>query len=233
MRSPFFFFFPTRGISCGIFTRFYSHPLHWCYYFHTVLTCGVVFGIHLFVAALSHFVLSMFCYSVLSVQWMLFNLIFYFQPTLLVFSKTPLKLCNKQINSSKMSTFFSLPFIQAVKIKRCLLIFGFLNETISVSSRVSGDFNVVFPLCSFSCSVPVTSKQALRLRLRPPFPCSFLILSYLLPLQRCGLQRYLMLIVHMKENLYEVRAWGTDGASWGQPPFSSPSSQTVYSPASS
>lgn len=50
---------------------------------------------------------------------------------------------------------------------------------------------------------------------RVPLSRSFLILSYLPRLQSGGLQRYLMLIVHMKENLYEVRASGTDRASWG------------------
>lgn len=64
-------------------------------------------------------------------------------------------------------------------------------------------------------------------------PRLFLILWYLRSLQRGGLQRYLMLIVHMKGNLYEVRVPGTNWTSWGGTPLSSPSTQTVYSPASS
>lgn len=45
------------------------------------------------------------------------------------------------------------------------------------------------------------------------FSCSILILWYPRWLQSSGLQSYLMLIVHMKENLYEAWVLGTDGAS--------------------
>lgn len=103
------------------------------------------------------------------------------------------------------------PCIQMVSVKTYLFILDYFNEMIASFSGcvVSGVIIMLCQLCTFTCAVPFISKHTF------PFPCSFLILSYLPWLQSGGLQRYLMLIVHMKENLYEVWASGTDWASWG------------------
>lgn len=114
-----------------------------------------------------------------------------------------------------------------------LFILHYFNERLELSSncrqqRCQCCVHVFFfysTLGSFTCTGPIISKYTLRVR---PLPCLFLILWYLRWLQSSGLQRYLMLIVHMKENLYEVWASGTDGASWGDPPVSSVSPDSLF-----